>query len=129
MSIYMERNGRKAYTREEIAKALADLQGNEGGDVHGKGEAVTYFLHLDEDGNIIENMDGEEECFVSTIRMDDYEASEEEFKKYGACEDGSLNWWDSSFLADHETLGWDRFEDAVDSITEEVNAFLMEMGL
>ncbi len=127
MSIYMERNGRKEYTREEIAKALADLQSCEGGDIYGQGEAVTYFLHMDDEGNILTDKDDQDACFIYTINMDDYEASEEDLENYGVAEDGSFNWWDSRFLPDHETLGWDRFADAVDSLTEEANAFLKEI--
>lgn len=51
--ICMSRDGRKEYTVEEIAKALTSLNSVEDGDINGQGAAVTYFLHIDDEGNIL----------------------------------------------------------------------------
>lgn len=113
-NIYMARNGHAAYTKEEIAMALADLNSYEVGDIHGQGAAVTYFIHLDDNGNILKSLDGEEECFVRTITCDEFGLTEDE--------------WDSlemlSFLWDHEVLECEAFADAVDDLTSNVNEWL-----
>ena len=103
-NIYMDRNGRTAYTKEEIAMALADLNSCEVGDIHGQGAAVTYFIHLDDNGNILKNLDGEEECFIRTITCDEFGLTEDEW--------------------DHEVLECEAFADAVDDLTSEINAWL-----
>ena len=113
-NIYMDRNGRTAYTKEEIAMALADLNSCEVGDIHGQGAVVTYFIHLDDNGNILKNLDGEEECFIRTITCDEFGLTEDE--------------WDSleilSFLWDHEVLECEAFADSVDDLTSNVNEWL-----
>ena len=115
-NIYMSRNGRTEYTREEIAKALADLNSCEGGDIHGQSAAVTYFIHVDVEGNILVNMDGEENCFIYTITCDEYCINEEDWAET----------WDSSFIPEHENFGCKAFADAVDALTDQVNAWLKE---
>lgn len=113
-NIYMDRNGRTEYTREEIAKALADLNSCEAGDSFGQGAAVTYFIHLDDNGSILKSFDGEEECFIRTITCDEYGVAEEDWDEA----------WDSSFISDHESLECKAFADAVDDLTDQVNAWL-----
>lgn len=114
--IYMERNGRSEYTKEDIAKALAELNSCEGGDIHGQGYAVTYFIHLDDEGNILENLEGEEICFIRTIYCEEYGVDEAEW--------GDI--WDSTYLSNHETLDCKAFANAVRDLTDEVNSFLKE---
>lgn len=112
----MNRDGRSEYTVEEIAKALASLDSSEGGDIHGQGAAVTYFLHIDDEGNILDGMDGEEECFISTITCDEYGIDEEDWEET----------WDSSYLPDHENLECEAFRNAVEYLTDQVNTWIRE---
>ena len=115
-NIYMSRNGRTEYTRKEIAKALADLNSCECGDIHGQGAAVTYFIHVDDEGNILANMSGEEDCFIYTITCDEYGVDEEDWTET----------WDSSFIPEHEKLECVAFAAAVDELTDQVNAWIKE---
>ena len=120
-SIYVERNGRNEYTVAEIAKALAELNSSEPGDVFGQGAYITYYLHLDDEGNILESCDEEEECFVYSIHCIDYGFSEEEWEKLDA------DLWDSTFYEEHEKLEFEPFADCVDALTNEVNNWIKKM--
>ncbi len=120
--IAKQREGRKEYTREEIAEVLASLNSCEP-----DGDMVTYFLHVDDDGNILANTDGEEKCFIYTISIEDYNVTESDIEKYGTTDDGEFAWWDSSFLPDHESFSCEAFAEAVDQLTAEVNAYLKEI--
>ena len=122
--IFTERNGRKRYTKEEVAYALASLNSSEPGDVTGNGEKVTYFLHVDDEGNILRNSNGEDECFIYTIDIDEYKISKEDVETYGFDDDGNFAWWDSSFLPDRENLDCKAFAECVDSLTDEVNQYI-----
>lgn len=122
--IFMKRDGRKEYTREEIAHALASLNSSEPGDISGVGEKITYFLHVDDDGNILRNQYGENECFIYTIDIEDYDITEEDIETYGFDDDGNFAWWDSSFIPDRENLDCKPFAECVDSLTDEVNEYL-----
>lgn len=115
-TVYMSRAGRSEYTVEEIAKALASLNSFEDGDVNGQGAAVTYFLHIDDKGNVLADKDGEEECFVKTIGCEDYGLDEKDWKDV----------WDSSFLPDHESLECEAFRDAAEDLTDQINSWLKE---
>lgn len=99
------------YTKEDIANALATFNSSEYGDIHGRGAAVTYFLHLDDDGNILPNLDGEKVAFIATAKCSDYGVGEEEWKEL----------WDSDFLSEHENLDCEAFADVVDSLLTQAN--------
>ena len=118
--IYTNRNGRNEYTVAEIAKALAELNSCEPGDVSGQGAYITYYLHLDDEGNILESQYGEEECFVYSIHCTDYGFSEEEWEKLGD------DLWDSTFYEEHENLEFEPFADCVRELTEQANKWLKE---
>lgn len=120
-SIYVERNERNKYTVEEIAKVLHELSSCECGDVSGQGAYITYYLHLDDEGNILESCDEEEECFVYSIHCTNYGFSEEEWEKL----DDDL--WDSTFYEEHEKLEFEPFADCVDALTDEVNNWIKKM--
>ena len=115
-NIYMSRNGRTEYTREEIAKALVDLNNNEGGDIHGQGAAVTYYIHVDDEGNILGDTYGAEDYFIYTITCDEYGVDEEDWAET----------WNSSFIPEHENLECVAFAAAVDDLTDQVNAWIKE---
>lgn len=55
------------HAKEDIANALATFNSSEYGDIHGRGAAVTYFLHLDDDGNILPDLEREAVCFIATL--------------------------------------------------------------
>ncbi len=121
-TIAKQREDRKEYTREEIASVLASLNSCEP-----DGDMVTYFLHVDDDGNILDSKDGEEECFICNIPIEDYDITENDIATYGTDDNGEFAWWDSSFLPDHENLSCKAFAEAVDQLTAEVNAYLKEI--
>ncbi len=127
-TIVKQREGRKEYTREDIAEVLASFGQLCEPDIAYDGtEMVVYFLHVDDEGNILGDMDGEEECFICRIPIEDYDITESDIEKYGTDDRGEFAWWDSSFLADHENLSCEAFAEAVDQLTAEVNAYLREI--
>ncbi len=119
--IYANRNGRKEYTVAEIAKALAELNSSEPGDVSGQGACITYYLHLDDEGNILKSFDGEEECFVYSIDFTDYGFNEEQWEDLGD------KLWDSTFYERYENLEFKPFFDCVDALTDEANNWIKKM--
>lgn len=126
--VFIKRNGRKEYTREEIAHALVSLGSNEPENNCDEGK-ITYFLHIDDEGNIIGGTEGERYCFTYTIPIKDYNISEQDIEKYGFDDDGNFAWWDSSFIPDRENLDCKPFAECVDGLTDEVNEWLKHDGL
>lgn len=86
--ICLERNGRRHYTREEVAKVIRDADPVEPALVNGISNSVdpgrvSYYLHLDEYGNILGGCWDGVEHFESTISISRFGITEEDFRKYG----------------------------------------------
>ena len=119
--IIMKRNGRKEYTVAAIADILASSKYQMNAPVD---EGVEYFLHVDEDGNIVNGWHGYSECFTYLIPIEDYDISEEDIETYGRDDDGNFAWWDSSFIPDRENLDCKAFAECVGSLTDDLNKYL-----
>ena len=144
MDCCLERNGRKHYSKEEIAKVLADWGQLAEPECppYVERESVTYYLHVDEDGNIM--LYPSVESFTCTIEFRKFDITDEDFRKYGVIdEDHSLdiyynddddeirrlNWWESDFLDDHATLNCEAFVSVVEDLTNQVNEWIDENDL
>ncbi len=75
---------------------------------------LVYYLHVDDEGNILGSKDGEEECFISRVGI----------WEYGIDEDNS----DESFddIYSNENLDCEAFADCVDDLTDQINRYIKE---
>lgn len=130
-SIYLERNGRKEYTKEEIANVLASLPSCEVDETSvlppRKREDMVfiYYLHVDDEGNVLSDFYGEADCFTSRVGIWEYgideENSDDYFDEYGHT--------DGDFIYENENLECEAFTNVVEDLTDQVNAYLEELDM
>lgn len=110
--IFMERNGRTEYTREEIFEVLKEQPSVE----FGYYRTLTYNIHVDDEGNILNWSIYNSEHLVYELNYADYGLAEEEWDSVDA------EW----FYANEK---WDckAFVEAVDGLTKQVNQYLREI--
>ncbi len=110
--IFMDRNGRTEYTREDIFNVLKAQSSAE----FGYYRTLTYNIHIDDEGNILNWSICDSEQLVYELNYADYGLTEEE--------------WDSvdcEYFYANETWDCEAFVEAVDGLTKQVNQYLKEI--
>lgn len=102
----------KKLTKEQVFKALFD---NTSAEVENRGEEtqVVYYLHVKEDGTIVDCIHKSDMDFTSGIAYWDYADTLEEFEDMEDLLDGT-----------YEDMTWEPFADVVEDLTDQANEWL-----
>lgn len=102
----------KKLTKEQVFEALVD---NVSAEVENRGEEtrVVYYLHVKEDGTIIDCYQKADADFSTWIPYWDYADTLEEFEDM-----------EDLFDSAHESIDWEPFADVVEDLTDQANEWL-----
>lgn len=102
----------KKLTKEQVFEALVD---NVSAEVENRGEEtrVVYYLHVKEDGTIIDCYQKADADFSTWIPYWDYADTLEEFEDM-----------EDLFDSAHESIDWEPFADVVEDLTNQANEWL-----
>lgn len=102
-------------TKEQVFEALCD---NASAEFEGLGEQTTvrYYLHVKEDGTIVDDYQKADATFVEDIPYWCYADTVEEFENM-----------EDLFEPKYESMDWEPFADVVEDLTDQANEWLAEI--
>lgn len=105
----------KKLTKEQVFEQLVD---NASAELEGLGEQTTmrYYLHVKEDGTIVNNYRNADATFVEDIPYWCYADTLEEFYDI-----------EDSFYDTYESMAWKPFAETVEDLTNDANEWLEEI--
>lgn len=109
----------KKITVEEVMKALRKNASAEFEEDWGI-KYIDYYLHITEDGEIVDDMYHADESFTRRVREDDYTA------RYAEAHGGEVDWDAGGILAEIEDDPDSDFRAICEDLTAQANAWLAE---
>ena len=104
----------KKLTKEQVAEALMDNASSENEGLDEEDTEVVYYLHVKEDGTIVDDYQKADASFTSSISWEDY----------------GVDWetWETPFTAfstyDYERMDFKPFVEVVEDLTNQANEWL-----